>query len=34
MESYRILRTKVDTNGMSRRTRDVVERVVHSTADL
>lgn len=33
-ESYRILRSRVDTGALPRHTRDVVERVVHTTADL
>jgi precorrin-8X/cobalt-precorrin-8 methylmutase len=33
-ESYRILRSRADTSGLPPRTRDVVERVVHATADL
>ncbi|MGH3715840.1 MAG: precorrin-8X methylmutase [Micromonosporaceae bacterium] len=33
-ESYRILRSTVDTSELAPRTRDVVERVVHATADL
>lgn len=33
-ESYRILRREADTDGLPRYTRDVVERVVHGTADL
>ncbi|HEX8628824.1 MAG TPA: precorrin-8X methylmutase [Catenuloplanes sp.] len=32
-ESYRIIRATVDTAGLGRRGRDVVERVVHTTAD-
>ena len=31
--SYRILRSTVDTTGLQPRTRDVVERIVHTTAD-
>jgi precorrin-8X/cobalt-precorrin-8 methylmutase len=32
-ESYRILRSIVDTSGLPPRTRDVTERIVHTTAD-
>lgn len=32
-ESYRILRSTVDTAGLPRHSRDVVERIVHTTAD-
>jgi precorrin-8X/cobalt-precorrin-8 methylmutase len=32
-ESYRILRTEADTTGLPRLTRDVVERIIHTTAD-
>ncbi|HKT01020.1 MAG TPA: precorrin-8X methylmutase, partial [Rugosimonospora sp.] len=32
-QSYRLLRAEVDTSGLPPRTRDVVERVVHTTAD-
>ena len=32
-ESYRRLRAQVDTSGLPPRTRDVVERIVHTTAD-
>lgn len=32
-ESYRILRSTVDTSALPRHTRDVVERIVHTTAD-
>ncbi len=32
-ESYRRLRAEVDTAHLARRTRDVVERIVHTTAD-
>jgi precorrin-8X/cobalt-precorrin-8 methylmutase len=32
-ESYRRLRAAVDTSGLPARTRDVVERIVHTTAD-
>jgi precorrin-8X/cobalt-precorrin-8 methylmutase len=32
-ESYRILRSVVDTSHLPRRTRDVVERIIHTTAD-
>ena len=32
-ESYRILRSTVDTAGLPPHTRDVVERIVHTTAD-
>jgi precorrin-8X/cobalt-precorrin-8 methylmutase len=32
-ESYRILRSVVDTSGLAPRTRDVVERIIHTTAD-
>jgi precorrin-8X/cobalt-precorrin-8 methylmutase len=32
-ESYRLLRAAVDTSGLAPRTRDVVERIVHTTAD-
>jgi len=32
-ESYRILRSIVDTRGLPPHTRDVVERIVHTTAD-
>lgn len=31
--SYRILRAQVDTSGLPAHTRDVVERVIHTTAD-
>jgi precorrin-8X/cobalt-precorrin-8 methylmutase len=31
--SYRLLREAVDTSGLAPRTRDVVERVIHTTAD-
>jgi precorrin-8X/cobalt-precorrin-8 methylmutase len=31
--SYRLLRGEVDTSGLPPRTRDVVERVIHTTAD-
>src|SRR5919205_424662 len=31
--SYRILRSIVDTSALPRHTRDVVERVIHTTAD-
>jgi precorrin-8X/cobalt-precorrin-8 methylmutase len=33
-ESYRILRSTVDLSGLPRHTRDVAERIVHTTADL
>ncbi len=33
-ESYRILRSRVDTSALPPHTRDVVERVVHTSADL
>ncbi|HWE88312.1 MAG TPA: precorrin-8X methylmutase, partial [Pseudonocardiaceae bacterium] len=33
VESYRILRSRVDTAGLSPLTRAVVERIVHTTAD-
>ncbi|WP_059009435.1 precorrin-8X methylmutase [Streptomyces specialis] len=33
-ESYRILRSRVDTSGLPPLTRAVVERVIHSSADL
>ncbi|MGH3739500.1 MAG: precorrin-8X methylmutase, partial [Micromonosporaceae bacterium] len=33
-ESYRILRSTVDTSELPAHSRDVVERVVHATADL
>src|SRR4051812_48367351 len=33
-KSYRILRSTVDTGRLPRHTRDVVERIVHTTADL
>ncbi|MGH3657633.1 MAG: precorrin-8X methylmutase [Micromonosporaceae bacterium] len=33
-ESYRVLRSRVDTGGLPPRTRDVVERVMYATADL
>ena len=32
-ESYRRLRAAVDTSGLPPRTRDVVERIIHTTAD-
>ena len=32
-ESYRILRTEADTAGLPPHTRDVVERIIHTTAD-
>ncbi|GAB4050017.1 precorrin-8X methylmutase [Catellatospora paridis] len=32
-ESYRILRSAVDTSGLPRHSRDVAERIVHTTAD-
>lgn len=32
-ESYRLLRAEVDTAGLPRHSRDVVERIVHTTAD-
>ena len=32
-QSYRLLRADVDTSGLPPRTRDVVERIVHTTAD-
>ncbi len=32
-ESYRILRSIVDTSGLPPRTRDVTERIIHTTAD-
>ncbi|MCW2640070.1 MAG: Precorrin-8X methylmutase CbiC/CobH [Dactylosporangium sp.] len=32
-ESYRILRSVVDTSALQRRTRDVAERIIHTTAD-
>jgi precorrin-8X/cobalt-precorrin-8 methylmutase len=32
-ESYRILRSTVDTSALPRYTRDVIERIVHTTAD-
>jgi precorrin-8X/cobalt-precorrin-8 methylmutase len=32
-ESYRILRSIVDTSDLPRRTRDVTERIIHTTAD-
>jgi precorrin-8X/cobalt-precorrin-8 methylmutase len=32
-ESYRLLRAGVDTSGLPAHTRDVVERIVHTTAD-
>ncbi len=32
-QSYRLLRAEVDTSGLPPRTRDVVERVIHTTAD-
>ncbi|MEV4620288.1 precorrin-8X methylmutase [Asanoa sp. NPDC049573] len=32
-ESYRILRAEADTTGLPRHTRDVVERIIHTTAD-
>jgi precorrin-8X/cobalt-precorrin-8 methylmutase len=32
-ESYRILRSVVDTSGLPPRTRDVTERIIHTTAD-
>jgi precorrin-8X/cobalt-precorrin-8 methylmutase len=32
-ESYRIIRSVLDTGGLPRRSRDVVERIVHTTAD-
>ncbi|HKN96366.1 MAG TPA: precorrin-8X methylmutase, partial [Pseudonocardiaceae bacterium] len=34
VESYRILRSRVDTSGLPPLTRAVVERVVHTTADI
>jgi precorrin-8X/cobalt-precorrin-8 methylmutase len=33
VQSYRLLRQAVDTTRLPRRTRDVVERIVHTTAD-
>lgn len=33
-QSYRILRSTVDTSGLAPRSRDVAERIVHTTADL
>jgi precorrin-8X/cobalt-precorrin-8 methylmutase len=33
-ESYRILRSTVDLSGLPRHSRDVAERIVHTTADL
>lgn len=33
VESYRILRSAVDTSGLPRHSRDVAERIVHTTAD-
>lgn len=33
VESYRLLRAAVDTSGLPPRTRDVIERVIHTTAD-
>lgn len=33
VESYRILRAAVDTSGLPPRTRDVTERIIHTTAD-
>jgi precorrin-8X/cobalt-precorrin-8 methylmutase len=32
-ESYRILRSIVDTTRLPRHTRDVTERIIHTTAD-
>lgn len=33
-ESYRIMRSQVDTSHLPRRSRDVAERIVHTTADF